>query len=391
MPTVLETREAELRSIPPVAPPSGKSGWGGRAIVWSLALFAVLNLVLWNVDKDKQSNDVWHGTGSVDLAVNGLKNLPGRPGTVLLGSSLVMYPFWTMDRDRYGAIPDIMHHHDSRVLQEELKKAGFANPTVYSLAIFGQMVSDSYIFVDEYLKGDRKPEIVVYGIAPRDFNDSDLAGPMSTHTFKRLVGLENFGRYAELYLPGLQDKIDFVSSHVCFFYNKRWRLQHEFEKAINKLYKAFGLVAPGQTEQKANAQAGFMLAGTKDERWANSTIEYTRRYKNIADRDLSVQTGFLDRLLDLCGDREIKVIVVNMPLSADNRKLLPPGFYSQYRKKIAEISNRPGVKLLDLGESTEFTTSDFWDTVHLEHGGGYKLLKHLLPTMKALSAEKTAK
>lgn len=384
MPTVLESRETETRSTPPAVPQPIKSGWGSRAVVWSLALFAVVNLVLWNVDKDKQSNDVWHGTGSVDLAVNGLKSLPRSPGTVLIGSSLVMYPFWTMDRDRYGSIPDILHHHDSLVLQDELKRAGFANPTVYSLAVFGQMVSDSYIFVDEFLKGDKKPEIIVYGIAPRDFSDCDLAGPMSTNTFKRLVGLGNFGRYAELYLPNLQDKVDFVASHLCFFYNKRQRLQREFEKAIDKMYKACGFGEPGQSESQARAQAGFMLNGTKEERWANSTIEYTRRYKNIAERDLSVQTGCLDRLLTLCQQRKIKVILVNMPLTEDNRKLLPPGFYASFRKKLAGISNRTGVKLLDLGESNEFTRSDFWDTVHLEHGGGYKMLKHLLPAMKEL-------
>lgn len=389
MPTVLETREAAKQTHPELTPPR-KSGWAGRAVVWSLAIFAAINLVLWNVDKDKQSNDVWTGTGSIDLAVKGFKQLPERPGTVLLGSSLVMYPFWTMDRDRYGAVPDILHHHDSLVLRQELKKAGFENPSVYSLAVFGQMVSDAYIYVDEYLKGDKKPEFLIYGIAPRDFNDSDLAGPMSTNTFKRLVGLENFSRYANLYLPGLQDKVDFVASHVCFFYYKRWRLQHEFEKGINKVYKALGMAPPVEAiEQKQDAQAGFMLSGTKDERWANSTKEYTRRYKNIAERDLSVQTGFLDRLLDVCGERGIKVVVINMPLTEDNRNLLPAGFYSSFREKVAGLANRPGVKFLDLGESKEFDVSDFWDTVHLEHGGGYKMLKHLLPNLEELRKVKS--
>ena len=390
MPTVLELRESENRSPNPQLGRHKMPVWAGRVIFWSLAIFAALNLLLWNVDKDKKSNDVWKGTGSIDLAVNGLRALPGKPGTVLLGSSLIMYPFWTMDRDRYGAIPDILHHHDSLVLQQELKNAGFANPSVYSLAVFGQMVSDSYIYVNEYLKGDKKPEYLIYGIAPRDFNDSDLSGPMSTNTFKRLIGLDNFASYANLYLPGLQDKVDFVAAHVCFFYSKRQRIQHEFDKGIIKAYKALGLEPPPRSAGGQDGQAGFMLSGSKDERWANSETEAARRYKNIAERDLGVQTGFLSRLLDVCQDRGIKVVVVNMPLSVDNRNLLPAGFYNTFRQKLQGLSDRKGVKLVDLGQSNDFVNSDFWDTVHLEHSGGYKLLKHVLPALNELRSDNAA-
>jgi hypothetical protein len=384
LPTLLETREAKT-GTPESEQQRRKSFLAGHAIFWALLIFSVINVVCWNLDKDKVSSDVLSGAGSVDLTVNGFKAMPGKPGVVLVGSSLVMYPFWTMDRDKYGAIPDIFHHHDSMVLQNRLRDEGFKNSSVYSLAVFGQMVSDAYIYVNEFLKNEKKPDFLVYGIAPRDFHDSDLPSPMATNTFKRLVDLKNFGRYANLYLPELQDKVDFVASHVCFFYAKRWRLQHEFDKAVDKLYKVLGLSSARAAESKPENNTGFMLTGDKDERWANSTLEYTRRYKSIdEDRSLAVQTGFLGRLLQLCHERDIKVVVINMPLSRDNRNLLPSGFYSRFRSDIAKIAARPGVKFIDLGDANEFVSGDFWDTCHLEHGGGYKLLNHLLPSMKEL-------
>lgn len=391
MPTLLDIRETANRtSQPPEEHRSGAQSPLQMTVLWAVLIFAAINVFLWNADKDKQSRDVLTGTGSVDLVVGGFKSLSKPPGVVLIGSSLVMYPFWTMDRDRYGAeIPDIFHHHQSLVLKKRLKDAGFANDEVYNFSVFGEMVSDAYIYVDEFLKDNKKPEFVVYGIAPRDFHDSDLPGPMSTNTFKRLVGLENLARFADLYLPGFQDKIDFVMSHVCFFYSKRWRLQHEFEKAIDKAYTAVGArKAPSsQVKPEGAQQNGFMLAGDKDDRWNNSVKEYTRRYKNIGDRDLSVQTGFLTRLLDVCQSRGIKVVVLNMPLSNDNRSLLPPGFYNQFRQKVASLSQRPGVRFIDLAANVaEFGAGDYWDTCHLEHGGGYKMLNHLLPAMEELRA-----
>ncbi len=388
MPTLLDTRGTRDRKTQPDQG-AGRPSRSGLVILWAVLIFSVVNLLCWNLDKDKQSSDVLSGTGSVDLVVGGFKNLPANPGVVLIGSSLVMYPFWTMDRDQYGnKIPDIFHHHDSMVLQKRLQEAGFANPHVYSLAVFGEMVSDAYIYVNELLKGDKKPAYLVYGIAPRDFHDSDLPGPMATNTFKRLVGLENLGRYADLYLPGFQDKVDFLASHTCFFYSKRWRLQHEFDKAIAKVYRAFGVVPPTrESSGKDSNQAGFMLTGDKDERWRCSVKEYARRYKNIGDLDLSVQTGFLVRLLDVCKERGIKVVVINMPLSRDNRELLPSGFYSLFRNKIANLTDRPGVKFIDFGDSNEFGAGDYWDTCHLEHGGGYKMLNHLLPVMSKLNRE----
>lgn len=122
-----------------------------------------------------------------------------------------------------------------------------------------------------------------------------------------------------------------------------------------------------------------MMGGTPEERWKNSLDEYRGRYRNIADKDLSVQLGFLKKTLDVCGERGIKVILVNMPLTQANRQLFPDHFYRRFREQIQRISARPGVKMIDLGENEEFVRQDYWDTTHLNHGGGYKLLKHIVP------------
>ncbi|MBY0358781.1 MAG: DUF1574 domain-containing protein [Candidatus Obscuribacterales bacterium] len=380
--TAQKVRQAESQtSVPRKAP------WYGRPFVWSLLIFAALNLLLWRqAGHEKQSSDLWSGGGSIDLALNDFQKLSKTPNVVLLGSSLMMFPFWSMDCEKDRSVGDIFHHHGSKALETALNANGYANPHVFSFAIFGQMVSDAYIYVDEFLKGEKAPQFVIYGIAPRDFSDNDLPNPMATNSFKRLVTLNNFSHYADLYLPGFQDRIEFVMSHACYFYNKRWRLQQELNKGIAKAYAFLGLAQENKTASANNKKSGFMLYGSTEERWESSKQEYARRYRNIAERDLSVQMGFLYKLLDTCAERKIKVIVVNMPLSDVNRNLLPSGFYSRFRAEIAKAANRPDVRFLDIGASADFTHLDFWDTAHLEQSGGHKIVSKVVPLMLNMQA-----
>ena len=130
--------------------------------------------------------------------------------------------------------------------------------------------------------------------------------------------------------------------------------------------------------KEAVEHAGFMLGGSQELRWSTSTVEYRKRYRNIANRDLGLQMHFLQKLLNVCRQRGIKVVLVNMPLSSTNRSLLPPGFYDSYRKSVAGIAAGPSVTFVDLGDSQDFQDIDFWDTASLNFLGGRKLLTDTL-------------
>jgi hypothetical protein len=376
--------------------PSRKA-WALRSAVFALGIFALLNVVLWKTvgeDKPKGSahdsvQDLWNGGGSIDLTVNGFKNLPQRPTVVLLGSSLVMHPFWAMDVELDSKLEDIFHHHVSTTLVNTLAAHGHPNQHVYSLAVFGEMASDAYIFVNELLKGNKKPDVLVFCIAPRDFGDSFLTAPFATFTFRKLVGLSNFAPYADAYLPGWQDKADFVATHVCYFYGKRWRLQHEINKGFDRLLRLAGIDTSGssldQSSFKTKDQPGFQMIGMTKDRWNNSEKEYRQRYRGMGDKDFAVQMGFLKKLLEQCRSRGIKVVLVNMPLTDINRNLLPPNFYDDvFRPRIKELAEQSeNAQFIDLGESKDFVYGDYWDTSHLNNIGGHKLLHHIVPAIES--------
>ncbi|MBC7996350.1 MAG: hypothetical protein IAF58_00295 [Leptolyngbya sp.] len=388
MPPVVEIQpespKVDARSLPP-AKEKPRKGIMTR-VLWSLAFFGAINAGLWTFigdGKKKADADCWNSAASVEESINSFKALKANPDVVLLGSSLVMFPFWAMDKANDKTIGDIFHYHGSKALSDSLKNSGVADQKVFSLAVFGQMASDAYLMTNEYLQGDRRPKCIIYGIAPRDFYDHSLPSPMATFSFQKIVNLNNFPKYAGIFLPDFEKKADWIAMHVCYFYGKRWRMQLETDKAIGKAYKAIGIEDQNATKGGAESKsAGFLMEGSSEERWNNSELEYKGRYKEIAEKDHSLQTSFLSRTLKTMRERGIKIVLVNMPLTQRNLNLLPPGFYQQYRNEIAEAAKMPGVKLVDIGDSPDFTDNDYWDTTHLNHSGGHKLLKHIVPAAK---------
>lgn len=394
MPSSVETpiknsvAEVASPSIAAVEKTGKRKGWVTR-VLWSLALFGAINAGLWTFvgDGKKAATDAncWNSAASVEETINGFKALNSKPEVILLGSSLVMFPFWAMDVAQDKNISDIFHYHNSESLKKMLKAAGREISTVYSLAVFGQMASDAYLMTNEFVKGEKTPKVIIYGIAPRDFYDHSLPSPMATFSFQKIVNLSNFPNYANAFLPDFDKKADWIAMHLCYFYGKRWRLQLETDKAINKTYTMLGMQDPNATKaDTATQSSGFMMEGSAEDRWNNSVKEYKGRYKEISEKDHSLQMSFLTRTLKNLRERGVKVVLVNMPLTKRNLDILPAGFYAGYQKEIKDVANMPGVKLVDLGNNKDFNDDDYWDTTHLNHVGGFKLLKHVVPAAKEL-------
>lgn len=388
-----------------------KAGWK-RPIAWALAIFAVVNLGLAQVSSIQQERsarstggDFWTNPALIDLAIKEYKEQKPPANVVLLGSSLMMFPFWAMDASFDPKIADIAHYHKSVALQAVLEKSGIKNSSVFSLASAGQMSSDAFLYASEFLKGDTKPEVVVWGIAPRDFADDNVKSPMATVSFKQIVDLHNFSSYAKTFLPRFEDKAEFIANHSCFLYGRRWRFQKEADRTLEKISAAIaGIFSAQDKAKKDGATVGgvglaslpnststqdlgisALLAGTAEQRWETSTREYRGRYKNIAERDLSVQMSCLDNTLKVCQERGIKVVLVNMPLTKLNRELMTAGFYQRFNQQVKTLASAYGkdVTLVDMTNQSQFHESDFWDTVHMNHIGGSKLIGGILPAIRS--------
>ena len=413
------TRQNNRRPSPELLPDQKAAGKNGRwapfkrAFPVAVALFAAANLVFSGAlipkkagddEKNARGGDFWTNPALIDLAVHKFKDAAQveRPRVVLLGSSLVMFPFWAMDAGINPKIEDIAHYHRSMALSSLLNPGGSPVP-VFNLASAGQMSSDSYLYVSEYLDGPSKPDVIFLGVAPRDFGDANLTSPMSTVSFKRIVNLQNLAKYKAVFLQHFNEQAEFVANEICYFYGRRWRMQRESDRLVEKLdnviAKKCGIASSAMSSSKATdtqrvayapasepgANVTNKLTGAAYERWISSLREYRNRYKGIGDRDISVQMDCLKRTLKLCDDRGIKVVLVNLPLTKANRELMPEHFYDRFGQQLAAVAgaHKAGVTYFDLANDKRFTDVDFWDTVHMNQLGGAKLLEAVVPTLKS--------
>jgi hypothetical protein len=61
------------------------------------------------------------------------------------------------------------------------------------------------------------------------------------------------------------------------------------------------------------------------------------------------------------------------------------GFYQRFNQQVKTLASAYGkdVTLVDMTNQSQFHESDFWDTVHMNHIGGSKLIGGILPAIRS--------
>lgn len=295
---------------------------------------------------------------------------------VLMGSSLMMTPVWSVDLKNCQKVADVYHHHVSLSFEKMLNERGLSGP-VFNFALPGAMVSDIYLLSRKLFKGSQTPAVVVLGIGPRDFMDDLLTGETRTAVFQKLADLRDLSGDGDLYFATWQEKADFALNNAVFLYGKRCRYQDKLCQSVSRLYDRLGKPAPAKPTGHAGANLEPAALADREKLWANSIEEYRARYKRFNQKQFHKQCDFLKAFLQTAAQRHIKVMLANMPLTADNLRLMPPGFYEEYRRTVKAIAASYNVQLLDLQGDRRYTDVCFYDTVHLNGQGGEQLLQTL--------------
>jgi hypothetical protein len=341
----------------------------------AVSLFLTINIAIPAssfLKKDKEAGDTIQR--ALAGAVQTLDQARPKNTVALIGSSLVIAPLWSTDVSRGYFHQDCMNHHTSTQLTKKLAAEGI-DADVVSLATAGQFVSDTYLIVDKYLKAEKKPEILIYGIAPRDFMDDTAGGLALTSVFDQIVGVEDIGQISQLFFSTYEERIDFILNRSAYLYRKRGRYQTKFQDNCRKLAsKIMGdhtdkILVSGQNDPLA----GFLLGGNRNEIWAKSIEEYSRRYRYFNAQQFEKQKECFKALVALCKERHIKLCVLAMPLTRDNRRLMPPQFYDRYISFVEQATHAAGIPFVDL-EKSSYKDDDFYDTVHLNSAGGERFL-----------------
>ena len=87
------------------------------------------------------------------------------------------------------------------------------------------------------------------------------------------------------------------------------------------------------------------------------------------------QASYLEKVLSTSKHLSTRVVLVNMPLTSENMRLMPAGVYDSYLSEVRYLAGKYDADVLDLNGAKLFPKQDFSDTAHLNGLGGEKLAK----------------
>ncbi len=325
--------------------------------------------------------------------VNGFANEKSAPDIALLGSSLMMTAHHAGDATKLKATQNEVTHFHSSCLEDFLAEKIGHKPTSFSFAIAGQMASDSYLITRSLLTGDKQPKVIVLGIGPRDLIDNTLPSAASTETFKYLSRISDLSDIALSARRSPNEVIQYGFENLLYSLSQRpslVALQNKLVYSIvpfgknaitkNEICTPFFLRMMARRDFPDDNGANELMIGPHglvNEPYLDNTSEYLQRYAHINYKTYMYQLSHLENLMKLAQERGIQLVLVNMPLTESNVKLLPQGFYDQYKHKLADMATANGASYIDMNKPDSFEIKHFHDSVHLNGLGGVEFFKLL--------------
>lgn len=313
-----------------------------------------------------------------------------RPQLVFMGSSLMLVPLGGVDAQHLNKQVDASQHHKSCYFEERLRQnLGFIVPT-FNFALPGEMPSDAYLITRFLLKEDKRPDAIVYGVGPRDFMDSLLPSPEATDPYQWLSRFGDTKDVITRLVPAFWPSINYQCGQICYLYGRKNDLCMSAERLHQQMVS--GLLPTPESTFDIWSRRSILpdyrpLEIVKGECWfrpvsytpkANfddNLEEYRRRYSgNLNWETFLGQLNFFSDTISLARKRGIRVIVMAMPITEVNRKLLGDFKWNLYRQNIKVVAKAKGATFIDFENSGHFSNDDFMDTVHLNPAGGKKLL-----------------
>lgn len=374
----------------------------------ALCLFLLVNATLsfappiqWDEHKFPYKGWSW-------WVMNDLKTSNRVRNVALLGSSLMCSALGGADSNFLHRNLDLALYHRASYLDHKLSTRFGGTFDTFSLAAPGQMPSDAYLTLRAMVNHANRPDVVIYGVAPRDFIDSTLSCPIDTEPFKYLRRLVNIDEVSGRLFRTPFQKLDWWLQKGIYMYGYATDLQLAFkDKAAEVLGQAVARpwtsrpftwwdrvkllpeYLPGEIHDAA------MIASPVTEKEAFSTYrdntsDYLARYRSPDKLTYKTQMFFLKKLMEFCRKERIELILVNMPITLYNACMLQPGIYAKYVQALQQVALENNVAFYDLADFTEFNQRYFYDSVHMNAFGGLKFFDKLVEAIAADSRAASA-
>jgi hypothetical protein len=360
-------------------------------ILGALLIVLVVNLLLVAFNPlqkiDPESLPVGHGWAW--WAANEFQKPAKSFNVVVFGSSAMMHPLWLGEATYRNEDVDLVVDHRSRCLEDAIKKgAPGTQPSCFNFAMPGVMPSDDYMVINALFKSDKKPNLVVISLHPRDLMDNTFGPAASSRHYKYLSRFVEPKPPLELAMPELWRRLVYHVEQTMFIKSKNHDIQLIASEQIRSAVKPMLSQLPAsKLDAKANEdrklaiyvdelQQGVWIAHpTAPYHFINALDDCQRRFKKPNQEQFDNQSKWLKLCIETCQKQGIAVLLVNTPVTPMVKQLMPKGTYERHLSTIKNIAEEYNCGFLNTDEIANCQQLDFTDWIHMNGNGGIKVLQ----------------
>lgn len=332
---------------------------------------------------------------------------------VLLGSSLAL-ALYHCDKEHCiskanttQAVPaDPVEYIHALYMTQLFKQVTPSQLNIVNLGWTAALVTDAKLILSNVFASRKTPKLVIYLVSRRDFIDRLVPanGAIGGQAVFGLTKAEsnrlqlsqivvNATRLAtkvcDLVIPiDLTRQLHKLGPHpsfpavadttiACFwsFYQKRSELKQWLVEAICKHFRREANLWAATTHASVNAKKLTLFE--------HDLLNYNDRYNPPDFLRLTCEFSQLEGLISLCHQHNSFLIVVNMPITQENRALVSKRLDKTFLARLRSTTTKYNVPFIDLDDNTIFSRGDFRDSVHLNADGGMKFQQLLLDRLRA--------
>jgi hypothetical protein len=375
-------------------------------------IFVLLNLVLGFVNPIKSDPYALPYRNWIWWDFNDLRTSKQPYNVVLLGSSLMISAINSCDANYLNKQLDQTQYHGAAYLDHRLTQVFGGKFNTFNLSTPGQAPADAFLSLRSMINCGKKPDIVIYGIAPRDFIDGTMSSVAAGEPYQYLSRVLNYADIdPQFAYHSPIEKIGYQLQRNVYLCGNAMYLQMMGTAVSTKLLdRIFPNPAGGAyftwwdrvkffPEYKAgDVYPGSSVVEPRDlahrQKFLDDTKDYQARYRSPRKWSYDAQVHFLRRLASYCAEQHVRLFIVNMPITYYNASMLRHGIYASFVKAMGELAKSERVTFFDLCNFDLYPMPLYDDYVHLNGPGGKilvdDLVNHLAESASAKQSLKDA-
>jgi hypothetical protein len=341
------------------------------------------------------------------------------PDILIMGSSLMMSPIFYYDgvysktemtlllnRISNLGLNGFQSYPKAIYFTDLLKNATGKQIKVFNMTTAACMASDAHLILSKIIAHSKQPKLLLYAIGPRDFSDNLMPPLGATPTFKILADwsdlptlglanvkpniIENLAIYSLTYYYRVRDQYRALAlEYAANLFN------HPRDMAEAEDWRKIQLKTPHNnseeeevlTEQKNITPVRFVRLPEKHiyQNLSEQLADYDHRYNPPDRKRFTEELHQFADIVKMCKKNKIILVVVNMPITLQNKLLIRPQVYSHYMSEVENIVQRENIPFFNFQDAPIIQSDDFLDSVHLNAKGGRKfensLAEKIVPSL----------